>query len=97
MNAPALVESQDDPRTPGRTAYRISSLYSPGAVQHAVAELMGGDAVACAQFTRVQRIPAKRGCPQCWGALGYVIVRQPAAIAKAVGDREIVPAGSEGA
>ena len=55
MSAPALVESQADPRTPGRTAYRVTSLYSPEAVQRAVAEIMDGDGVRCAEFTQVRR------------------------------------------
>jgi len=76
MPAPATIESEADPRTPGRTAYRITSLYSPGAVQNAVADLMGGPDVARAEFTTVRRMPAERGCPACWMALGYVVVEQ---------------------
>lgn len=79
MTAPATIEAQPDPRTPGRTAYRITSLYSPTAVQQAVAEIMNGDDVARAEFTHVKRLPIERGRPQCWGALGYVIARQPVA------------------
>lgn len=76
MTAPAHVEAQPDPRNPDRTAYRITSLYSPAAVQEAVAALMGADDVARAEFTTVQRVPAEKGCPQCWAALGYVVARQ---------------------
>lgn len=78
MTAPATVEAQADPRTPGRTAYRVTSLYSPEAVQRAVAELMDGEGVRRAEFTRVQRLPATVGCPQCWGALGYTIAAEVA-------------------
>lgn len=81
MNAPALVEAQADPRIPGRTAYRITSLYSPGAVQQAVAELMSADNVKVAEFTHVKRTTPTIGTPPVWISLGYVIARQRAVAA----------------
>lgn len=82
MTAPATIEAEADPRTPGRVAYRVTSLYSPAAVQRAVAELMNADDVALAEFTHVKRVPSggHLSFPH-FEALGYVVARQPAAVA----------------
>ncbi len=72
MTAPATVEAVPDFRT-GRVGYRITSIYSPAAVQQSVAEIMAGENIVHAEFTRVRHLPAVPGRPQCWGALGYTI------------------------
>lgn len=81
MTAPATVEAQPDPRTPGRTGYRVTSLHSPAAVQQAVAEIMSADGVAVAEFTHVRR--AMGGSLACahWMAVGYTLARQPDEVA----------------
>ena len=75
MTAPAIVEAQPDPNTPGRTAYRITSLYSPAAVQQAVADIeqafhesVAGPALS--EFTPVRKV---RGTdlPDLWMSLGH--------------------------
>lgn len=69
----ALVEAQVDHRVPGRTAYRITSMYSPGAVQSAVSALMSADGVRMSEFTHVRRERASIGKPPVWFALGFTI------------------------
>lgn len=81
MTAPATIEAQPDPRTPGRVAYRITSLYSPAAVQAAVAALMDADGIAISEFTHVRRTKPTIGTPPVWQALGYTIARQAAVAA----------------
>lgn len=76
LAAPATVEAEPDPREPGRTAFRVTSLYSPGAVQRAVAEIMNGEDVEVAQFTHVQRMTGGGIHFPHWGALGYVVARR---------------------
>lgn len=71
MTAPALVESEADARMPGRTGYRITSLYSPEAVQRAISEIMQADGVQRAEFTRPTRVRGDGGA--YWGALGYTV------------------------
>jgi hypothetical protein len=47
--SPATVESRDDPRTPGRSAHRISGP-TWQAVQAAIEDLMNGADVTAAEF-----------------------------------------------
>jgi hypothetical protein len=81
MTTPATIEAQPDPRTPGRMAYRITSLYSPAAVQAAVAELMDADGIAVAEFTHVRRTEPTIGNPPVWQSLGYTLARRRAVAA----------------
>lgn len=71
-SAPALVVAHPDPDTPGRTEYLITSLYSPGAVQGAVAAIMGADGVRMSEFTHVRRQRASIGRSPVWFSVGYV-------------------------
>lgn len=81
MTAPATIEAEPDPTTPGRTAYRITSLYSPAAVQQAVADIEhsfheSASGMARSEFTPVRRV---RGTdlPDMWISLGHTMPVQP--------------------
>lgn len=73
----ALVEAQPDPRTPGRVGYRISHHTSPGAVQGAVAAIMGADGVRMSQFTHVRKSQPTIGTPPVFFSVGYTLTHAP--------------------
>ena len=76
--APVSVEAQPDPRTAGRTAYRISArgVGARDAIQAEIDRLMDTTANAAgggyANFTN----PARVGADE-WSSLGEVVIFQP--------------------
>jgi hypothetical protein len=71
---PTLIEREADPRTPGRTAYRISG--ERNAVAAAIVRLMIDRAVSVSEFTTAKPLGDGR-----YGALGYTIARHARAVA----------------
>jgi hypothetical protein len=63
----AQVDSEDDPRVRGRTAYRIIG-DTPEQVQSEITRIMNGEGLRVSEFTNPVRIDCGK-----YGSLGYTI------------------------